>query len=70
MDGFNQMASQVEPNAKLRYITLTEDVDKYDLPTDMVALKSVSIKDTDDDNKYKRIRRLVHEPIVTEDTNP
>jgi hypothetical protein len=26
--------------------------------------------DTDDDNKYKRIRRIIDKPIVTEDTNP
>ena len=35
----------------------------------MIALKSVGILDTEDDNKYKAIRRLQHDPLVTEDTN-
>ena len=43
---------------------------EYNLPNDLISLKSVSVLDTVDDNKYKRIRRIVDEPIVTEDTNP
>jgi hypothetical protein len=35
----------------------------------MIALKSISIKDTTD-SKYKRIRRLTHSPVVSEDTDP
>ena len=35
----------------------------------MIALKSISVKDTTD-SKYKKIRRLVGEPTVTEDTDP
>jgi hypothetical protein len=35
----------------------------------MIALKSISVKDTND-SKYKRIRRLAHNPIVSEDTDP
>ena len=32
-------------------------------------LKNISIKDTND-SKYKRIRRLSHKPVVSEDTDP
>ena len=42
---------------------------EYILPHDMIALKSISIKDTND-KKYKRIRRLSSETVVREDTDP
>jgi len=35
----------------------------------MVALKSIAVYDTNDE-KYKRIRRIVHDPVVVEDTAP
>ena len=42
---------------------------EYVLPLDMVAVKSISVKDTSD-SKYKKIKRLVFDPTVTEDTDP
>ena len=39
------------------------------MPSDMIKLKSVSVKDTKDD-KYKRIRRLVFSPTVEQDNSP
>ena len=36
----------------------------------IIEIKTISVKDTEDDNKYKRIRRLAEEPLITEDTNP
>ena len=42
---------------------------EYILPYDMIAVKSISIKDTSD-SKYKRIRRLSSESTVREDTDP
>ena len=42
---------------------------EYVLPYDMIAVKSISIKDTND-SKYKRIRRLASETIIREDTDP
>jgi len=48
----------------------TSTVDnKYPFPANLIKLKSVSVLDTNDD-KYKRIRRIAHAPIVTEDTAP
>jgi len=35
----------------------------------MIKLRTISIKDTNDD-KYKRIRRLVEPPVVVEDVSP
>ena len=45
------------------------DDNRYLLPADMIALDSVSIKDTSD-SKYKKIRRLTSQPYMTEDTDP
>ena len=42
---------------------------EYILPADIIAVKSISIKDTND-KKYKKIRRLSSESIVREDTDP
>ena len=42
---------------------------EYHLPNDVIAVKSISIKDTND-KKYKRIRRLSSETILREDTDP
>jgi hypothetical protein len=42
---------------------------EYILPADVIAVKSISVKDTND-KKYKRIRRLSSESILREDTDP
>ena len=42
---------------------------EYLLPQDLIAVKSVAVKDTND-KKYKRIKRLVHDPVIREDTDP
>tara|TARA_R100000458_G_C8137922_1_gene150291 strand:+ start:212 stop:502 length:291 start_codon:yes stop_codon:yes gene_type:complete len=46
------------------------DDNQYSLPAGLISINSVSVLDTEDDNKYKVIRRLAFEPIVSEDTNP
>ena len=46
------------------------DDNQYSLPAGLISINSVSVLDTEDDNKYKIIRRLAFEPIVSEDTTP
>jgi len=46
---------------------ISDGTREYPFPANMIALKSISVKDTTD-GKYKKIRRLVCEPTVTEDT--
>jgi hypothetical protein len=42
----------------------------YILPSDLVSLENISIKDTSD-GKYKKIRRLTSQPhYLAEDTSP
>ena len=69
-DAIMQIQSSAEIVTKTEKQNLTKNTREYYLPTDMIALESVSILDTNDDNKYKKIRRLSHRPNVTEDTNP
>jgi len=49
--------------------TITDTIREYPFPANLIKLKSLSVLDTTDD-KYKRIRRLTHEPTVSEDTDP
>ena len=69
-DAVMRIQSNSEENLKVNKQNITKNTRDYNLPTDLVALKSISILDTEDDDKYKRISRLSHEPNVTEDTSP
>ena len=48
---------------------ITDGTREYPLPANLIRVKSISVKDTND-KKYKKIRRLVHDPTVREDTDP
>ena len=69
-DAILEIQSNNELDTAVDKQNIVEDTRDYSLPAGMIALKSVSILDTEDDNKYKAIKRLQHDPLVTEDTNP
>ena len=69
-DAFHQIQSSNEINTEVNKQNIVADTRDYDLPAGLIAIKSVSVLDTEDDNKYKSIRRLQSDPLVTEDTNP
>jgi len=73
-DAVDLIQSNTKENLKVKKMNLVKSVDgddnQYDLPADMIALDNVSILDTEDNNKYKRIRRLATNLVVTEDTSP
>jgi len=46
---------------------IVKDQRDYNVPTDVIALDNISVLDTEDGNKYKRIRRLMDDPLVSED---
>tara|TARA_R100000656_G_scaffold112256_1_gene84364 strand:+ start:1166 stop:1453 length:288 start_codon:yes stop_codon:yes gene_type:complete len=72
-DAFTKIQSDTEdnPTSSKQDINPSDVVTRdYDLPIGMVSLINVSILDTEDDNKYKKIRRLADEPVISEDTNP
>ena len=50
--------------------SVDSDDNRYLMPADMIALESISIKDTSD-SKYKKIKRLSNQPgYMVEDTSP
>ena len=68
-DAFHLIQSNTKEHLKTQKSNIIDGIQKYPLPADMIAIKSISVKDTND-SKYKRIRRLVHNPVVSEDTDP
>tara|TARA_R110002050_G_scaffold90392_1_gene190243 strand:+ start:357 stop:635 length:279 start_codon:yes stop_codon:yes gene_type:complete len=68
-DAIHLMQSQVDTNVASWKTNITDGTREYPFPANMIKLDSISVKDTTD-SKYKRIRRLTHSPIVTEDTDP
>ena len=68
-DAVHHLKSNTKESLKVNKQNIIDGEREYILPLDMVALKSLSIKDTSD-SKYKRIKRLVFDPTVTEDTDP
>ena len=71
-DAFNtiQSTQRAGGKARVKKVNITKGQREYSLPNDLISVKSVSILDTDDNSKYKRIRRIIDEPVVTEDTSP
>jgi len=69
-DAIMQIQSDNELDTEVLKKDIVKNTRDYDLPAGMISLKSISVLDTEDDNKYKIIRRLRDEPMVTEDTNP
>ena len=68
-DAVNLIQSNTKERLKVEKYNIIDGERDYVLPQDMVALKSIAVYDTNDE-KYKRIKRLVHDPVVTEDTDP
>ena len=68
-DAVNLIQSNTKENTKTQKSNIIDGIRKYPLPADMVSIKTISVKDTTD-SKYKNIKRLVHNPIVAEDTDP
>ena len=69
-DAINTIQSSNEIDTKVDKQNIVANTRDYELPSDLVAIKNISVLDTEDDNKYKTIRRLQNDPLVTEDTNP
>lgn len=69
-DAIMRIQSSTEESVEVNKQTITKNTRDYALPAGLISLKSVSVLDTEDDNKYKRIPRLAYDPNVTEDTTP
>ena len=69
-DAIVKIQSTSEIALKVNKQDITKNTRDYTLPTELISLDSVSVKDTEDDNKYKIIRRIIDDPIFIEDLNP
>ena len=69
-DAIMTSQSSTDMETKVDKQAITKNIRDYDLPVDMIAITTISVLDTEDDNKYKQIRRLAQEPLITEDKNP
>jgi len=68
-DAIHLIQSNSKENLKVDKQNIIDGERDYIIPWDYVAIKSVSVKDTSD-SKYKRIKRLVMTPVMSEDTDP
>ena len=68
-DAIALIQSQVDDNVATWKTNITDGTREYPFPANLIKLRSVSVKDTND-SKYKRIRRLTNNPVVSEDTDP
>jgi hypothetical protein len=68
-DAVHLIQSNTKERLKVAKHNIIDGERDYSLPKDLVAIKSISVKDTND-SKYKRIKRMIYDPIVTEDTDP
>ena len=69
-DAIMTMQSTSEQTLKTEKQNITKNTRDYSLPTDLISLSSISVLDTEDDNKYKQISQLYSNPVITEDTSP
>ena len=68
-DAIHLIQSQYDENIGSWKTNITDGTREYPFPANLIKLKSVSVKDTTD-GKYKKIKRIIHEPVMTEDTDP
>tara|TARA_R100000808_G_scaffold24933_1_gene59570 strand:+ start:4110 stop:4388 length:279 start_codon:yes stop_codon:yes gene_type:complete len=68
-DAINVIQSNYDENTATWKTNIVDGTRDYPLPANLVRLLSVSVKDTND-KKYKRIRRMIQEPVMREDTDP
>lgn len=69
-DAVHHIKSNTKEDLKVNKQNIISGERDYELPSDLISIDSISILDTNDDNKYKRIKRLSGSPVVAEDTNP
>jgi hypothetical protein len=68
-DAIHLIQSTYNENIGTWKTDVTDGQRDYPIPADLIKIMSVSVKDTEA-KKYKRIRRLVFQPIMTEDLDP
>jgi len=68
-DAILEIQSSEEHQLSVNLQNVTNGTLEYDLPSDLIAINSISMLDTDAD-KYKSISRLASTPIMEIDNSP
>ena len=68
-DAINLIQSNSDESVATWKTAITDGTREYPFPANMIRLKTISVKDTND-AKYKKIKRLINDPAVREDTEP
>ena len=68
-DAINLIKSNSDESVATWKTNIVDEQRDYPFPANMIRLKSISVKDTND-AKYKKIKRLINDPAVREDTDP
>jgi len=68
-DAVHLIQSNTKERLKVVKYNIIDGEREYLLPQDLIAIKAVSVKDTND-SKYKKIRRVSNDIVVKEDTDP
>ena len=68
-DAINLIQSNSDESVATWKTNIADGTREYPFPANMIRLKTISILDNND-SKYKKIRRLINDPVVREDTDP
>ena len=68
-DAMHLIQSSTSERTKVVKYNVIDGERDYLIPQDLVSIKPISIKDTND-KKYKKIRRIVQDLVIKEDTEP
>ena len=68
-DAINLIQSNSDESVATWKTNIADGTREYPFPANMIRLKTISILDNND-SKYKKIRRLINDPTVREDTDP
>ena len=68
-DAMHLIQSTYNENIGTWQTNITDGVRDYPIPANLIKIMSISVLDTQKD-KYLRIRRLPHQPIMVKDNTP
>tara|TARA_B110000495_G_C22976380_1_gene573530 strand:+ start:1094 stop:1372 length:279 start_codon:yes stop_codon:yes gene_type:complete len=68
-DAIHLIQSTYNENIGTWSTNITDGTRDYPIPANLIKIMSVSVKDTQSD-KYMRIRRLTHQPLMVKDSSP
>jgi len=68
-DAIVEIQSSEEHQLSVDLSNIVENQLEYDLPADLIAINSISMLDTEDD-QYKSLSRLAFDPVMEVDNSP